>query len=103
MQHSENLSGTIAAEDLHVVYCEDEDRLFFKEYKSQTSAKRECTRRNKSEPGRWKWTTRQRFDAEIDVIVYTYNMLSGIRRPVPIRKSLLGTSCDPACESYHST
>ncbi len=60
MQRSENLLGTIAAEDLHVVYCEDEDRLFFKEYKSQTSAKRVCTHRNKAEPGKWKWTTRQK-------------------------------------------
>ena len=37
-----------------------------------------------------------------DPIVETYNMLDPERKPVPIRKSLLGGCCDPATETYHS-
>lgn len=53
----------------------------------------------KLDPEKWTIDTLENWD-KLDIEVETVNLLSG--KPCKIRKSLVGTCCDPATERYHS-
>ncbi len=68
-------------------------------------AKRSMTKRNKKVIDVTRAVavaSREEYDANINVMTTTYNMMDPDRKPIPIRLADKGGCCDPATETYHS-